>query len=255
MNSELKRVLRSLLAPLVMIVAQLLGGVLVVPLTLLGYGNNAIAMALVLIITGIAAVAFCWKVLGIVNLQTSFSTTNINGKIAVYGILAAVCGILATDIVSEIADLPDIIEDTVISMGHNIWGIIALAVAGPIVEELIFREGMMGYMMRSGQVRGWVTVCVSALAFGVIHLNPAQVPFAFIVGLLLGFLYYKTGSIVLCGIVHILNNSMAVLQVNILGERVKDFSLVDSLGGTSYAICIAAVSALLCLILLRIAND
>lgn len=54
-------------------------------------------------------------------------------------------------------------------------------------------------------------ICISALFFAVIHLNPWQAVPAFALGCLFGWVYYKTGSIWLTMIMHCANNTMAVL--------------------------------------------
>ena len=52
---------------------------------------------------------------------------------------------------------------------------------------------------------------------------------------MLGIIYLKTGNIILCTIIHIINNSIAVAQMIVLGENTKDFKLTDALGGYTVA--------------------
>lgn len=68
--------------------------------------------------------------------------------------------------------------------------------------------------------------------FGIIHLNPAQIPFAFVMGVIFGVIYYKTGSLVISSICHIINNSMSVYMLYKYGEKTKDIKWVDILGST-----------------------
>ncbi|MDQ2793340.1 MAG: CPBP family intramembrane metalloprotease [Bacteroidota bacterium] len=56
--------------------------------------------------------------------------------------------------------------------------------------------------------RPWVAIGQSALLFGLIHFNPAQSVRAALLGLLLGWLYYRTRSLGLCIGLHALNNSL-----------------------------------------------
>ena len=56
-----------------------------------------------------------------------------------------------------------------------------------------------------------VAICISALFFAVIHLNPWQAIPAFALGCLFGWVYYKTGSIWLTMLMHCANNTMALL--------------------------------------------
>ena len=61
-------------------------------------------------------------------------------------------------------------------------------------------------------------ILITALIFGVIHINPAQVVNAFFLGLLLGWLFYRTGSLWPSICAHILNNSLSVLLSKALPE-------------------------------------
>ena len=59
------------------------------------------------------------------------------------------------------------------AMANNLWGILGIALVGPVVEELVFREGIQGTMERGG-VKPWIAILVSALCFGLIHFNPGR---------------------------------------------------------------------------------
>ena len=51
----------------------------------------------------------------------------------------------------------------------------------------------------------------SALIFAVIHLNPFQAVPAFLLGILMGWVYYKTGSLKLTILMHFTNNLLSML--------------------------------------------
>jgi membrane protease YdiL (CAAX protease family) len=168
---------------------------------------------------------------------------------SVIAYLAAVFGVFAMDLLGEKMDLPDMMGKEFLSMSHNLWGILALAVVGPITEELVFREGIQGFMQRKG-VSCWTAIIISALCFGVIHFNPAQIPFAFGIALILGIIYYKTGNVLLTSLIHITNNSMAVLEMRILGEDIETFSYEQALGGSLLSWVHIAVAAMVSVFLL-----
>ena len=159
----------------------------------------------------------------------------IDWKNSWYAIVGAVAGVFALDVIEEMLDLPDLMEQTFTGMANSTRGVLSIAVLGPIVEEFVFREGIEGYMLRKG-VSKWWAIGISAFIFGIVHLNPAQVPFAAAMGVLFGIIYYKSGNIVLTTILHIVNNSVAVWQMNVLGEDAKDFKIVEWLGGTWTAV-------------------
>lgn len=99
-------------------------------------------------------------------------------------------------------------QEILVSMPF-ILQIIATVVLAPIVEEIMFRGMIMNRLM--SRFPKWVAVVVSAVAFGVFHLNFTQGIFATLTGLVFGFLYLKTRSILLCIFAHAANNLYATL--------------------------------------------
>ncbi len=85
-----------------------------------------------------------------------------------------------------------------------------LCVAGPLVEEFVFREGIQRQLTLRG-LHPVGAAAVAALVFALVHGNPAQALPAALLGFLLGLLYVRTGDIRLSLPAHMLNNSLAVL--------------------------------------------
>ncbi|MBP5295015.1 MAG: CPBP family intramembrane metalloprotease, partial [Lachnospiraceae bacterium] len=79
-------------------------------------------------------------------------------------------------------------------------------IGAPILEELVFRKTLLDRTHGYGQV---VAVFVTALLFGLIHGNPAQFPLAFMLGLLLGTVYVKTGRVLYTMLMHFMINFTA----------------------------------------------
>lgn len=90
----------------------------------------------------------------------------------------------------------------------NIFYVIGIAVIPPLVEELGFRGVILGSLRKYGDT---FAVVVSALIFGIFHGNLVQIPFAFCVGLALGYVMVRTNNLMLCVIIHALNNGISVL--------------------------------------------
>lgn len=208
-------------------------------------------MALTIMVSGLLTVLFCWKVLKSIPMRRTLNCSSMDWSSCFIGILAAVLGIFSFDLLNEQLDLPNWMEQNMLSMSTSILGMIAIAVVGPIVEELVFREAILGQLIRS-RVHPWVAIGISSLFFGIIHFNPAQVPFAFMMGIILGLLYYKTGNIILPSIVHILNNGLVVIVLSIYGQEANDFSYTKALGGTQNAWAVIVVSLIFCSILLQL---
>lgn len=130
----------------------------------------------------------------------------------------------------EQAGIPNTMEDTFITMSRNPFGFLSIALLAPILEEMLFRGAIEGRLLRTWQ-NPWAAIVVSSLIFGVVHMNPAQIPFAFLLGMMFGWLYYRTGSL-LPGIVgHVLNNSVAAVNMILyadatLEEQVQDETMM-----------------------------
>ena len=85
--------------------------------------------------------------------------------------------------------------------------LIATAVVPPLVEEFACRGIILGSLRKFGD---GFAVLVSAILFGLMHGNFDQMPFAFMVGLALGFIVVKTDSLWIAVAVHAANNFISV---------------------------------------------
>jgi len=108
-----------------------------------------------------------------------------------------------------------------VNFGENPKGIIgfvlsfiATAIIPALVEEFACRGLILGSLKKFGE---GFAVIVSSAVFGLMHGNFQQIPFAFLVGLVLGFITVKSGSIWIACLVHSLNNSVSVLLDYALG--------------------------------------
>ncbi len=84
---------------------------------------------------------------------------------------------------------------------------ITVAVVPACVEEFTFRGIILGSLRKHSDN---LAILVSSITFGLIHGNFSQIPFAFIVGLILGYITVKTNSMLPAIIVHFLNNAISV---------------------------------------------
>ena len=55
------------------------------------------------------------------------------------------------------------------------------------------------------------SIVVASILFGIAHLNPWQFVSAFITGLFIGWIFYKTKNLIACIIVHMANNFLSIL--------------------------------------------
>ena len=113
-------------------------------------------------------------------------------------------------------------------------------------EELLFRGGVQTDLQLHDSGQGpFVAIGITAAIFALVHLNPAQMPAALVIGILLGFAYWWTGSLVAPILIHVFNNSFACAMAIFSPDN---DSMISFLGGRVGA-GIAAVVSLFCLVL------
>lgn len=126
-----------------------------------------------------------------------------------------IAGEIAT-ITEIIMPMPEFIArtfDELFSTADPFSSFVMLVIAPPLIEETLCR----GLVLRS-MLRRWkpaTAIVVSAVVFGLIHLNPWQFFYATWLGLVLGWAYWRTRSLGLCVMMHALNNGLSWLLMRL----------------------------------------
>ena len=77
-------------------------------------------------------------------------------------------------------------------------------------------------------------------------MNPIQIPFAFAIGLIFGWLYYRTGSLVPGIIGHFINNTIACIQMATMSKEEFNTKTIEWLGeGPTYALLVASLTVMI----------
>lgn len=84
--------------------------------------------------------------------------------------------------------------------------IISIGLIGPIAEEFIFRGMLLHRMMKKTSM--WGGILISSILFGILH---ADIIGATIFGIVTSLLYLKTGNLLIPILLHIFNNSLAII--------------------------------------------
>ena len=159
-------------------------------------------------------------------------------------ILAAIVTIAAAFWVEAIGlllpDMPEALEEMMKSLttGNLLVNLLCVSILAPLCEEWLCRGMVLRGLLARGQ-KPWLAIVISALFFAVIHMNPWQAVPAFILGLIFGYVYYKTGSLKLTMLMHCVNNTVAVLITRVPGWEEAE-SWKDVIPATPYAILLAA---------------
>ena len=121
-------------------------------------------------------------------------------------------------------------QQIITSMMKEPWGYVAVGILAPLAEEVVFRGAilrtLLGLMSKKNH---WVAIMISAAIFGLAHANVAQFVNALLLGLLLGWMYYRTKSLVPGILLHWVNNTMAYVLSNIMPQ--SDGKLIDLFHG------------------------
>ncbi|MEI6202531.1 MAG: CPBP family intramembrane glutamic endopeptidase [Enhydrobacter sp.] len=100
--------------------------------------------------------------------------------------------------------------------GKLLPSIFAFAVMAPVVEELIFRGLLYGWI--ESRWGSKVALVVSSLAFAAAHFEPAHILLVLPLGFLFGWLRRRTNSLMPSMVSHIVNNGFAVLSAAFLSN-------------------------------------
>lgn len=123
----------------------------------------------------------------------------------------------------------------------DLAGFLTVAVAAPILEELIFRGIVLKTFLK--KYKPMKAIVLSALLFGIVHFNPWQFIAAFAMGIAIAWVYYQTKSIFPAIFIHFVNNFSGF----ILGKKYGDINLstYELVGSTTNYILLIVGSILI----------
>src|SRR5699024_11308753 len=87
--------------------------------------------------------------------------------------------------------------------------IVSAAILGPILEEIIFRKILFGYLNEKFNV--WIAAVVSSLIFGLVHMEMQTLIVYMVMALVFAYIYLRTKRIIIPILVHVSINAFAVL--------------------------------------------
>ncbi len=197
-------------------------------------GAQAASLAPSLFLGMLFMTIYLWKA-GYINKEKVTWSVVSPGYLILTLITYAGAMVLLDFLMSYMDWLPNLMESSFEQLQSNWLGILSIAVFGPILEELLFRGAITRALLAKYNPRK--AIIISALAFGIFHLNPVQIVSASLIGLLLGWIYYKTASLIPCILIHIANNSLSVW----LAAKYPDVNnLSEVVGSTNFHLVVLA---------------
>jgi membrane protease YdiL (CAAX protease family) len=183
-------------------------------------------MLLVIYVRLVAPGALTWRELGLRPLALD--------RIVRLGLTGGMVGIvlsaIATSLLSQIGLRPNQLDQFQFMRAESpvIFGLILVtaAISAPFAEEVFFRGFLFGLYRRTQPL--WVAYLVPALIFAVLHLEPGRMNVTqmaglgigiFLLGLLLTWLYHRTGSLYPGMLAHAVNNATGLIVFYAFGPR------------------------------------
>ena len=133
-------------------------------------------------------------------------------KLAAIVSVATLAVAFMTDSLTKIMpETPQWFEDAMGAiMDAPVWiTLLSVSVFAPLFEEWLCRGLVLRGLFQ--KMKPGAAIAVSAIFFAVLHMNPWQAVPAFILGVLFGYVYYRTGSLKLTMLMHCVNNTFAVI--------------------------------------------
>ena len=106
-------------------------------------------------------------------------------------------------------------------LSANIIYAIGVMIIPPLVEEFVFRGVILNRLRKFGD---GFAIFGSALLFGMFHGNFIQIPFAFVVGLVLALIVVRTGNLWITVAIHAINNGFSLLYEFLGRYQGKEFA-------------------------------
>ena len=136
----------------------------------------------------------------------------------------------ASTLISAITDLlpeSDWFNDYMTQLVQpNVFAFLTVVVAAPILEEIFFRGVILEGLLKNYSPAK--AIIWSAVIFGVAHMNMWQTTGAILSGLLLGWVYWKSNSIIPGMVIHFINNLIGYIAMINMADANE--SLSDSIG-------------------------
>ncbi len=162
--------------------------------------------------------------------------------------LPIVNNVLPDNIVMQYSDM---IEQA--GYGVELIPTIICLILAPIAEEFLFRGIIFYCLIMIFEIKltkrkaFWIANTIQAFLFGLFHMNPIQGGYAFMIGLVLGFLVYQYHSILPALISHIINNFLSAFVWQVVVEALPQNSGTYTIGA-GLSLCVIVLGIMLCIV-------
>lgn len=145
-------------------------------------------------------------------------------------VVTLAAGVVSDGITNYLPEMPEWLKTALESMTQGVFWVnfICVAIFAPIFEEWLCRGMVLRGLLNRGVKPFWA-ILFSAVFFGLIHMNIWQMIPAILLGVIFGYVYWKTRSLKLTMLMHFTNNAFALILSHV--DAFKDMeSWLDALG-------------------------
>ena len=151
-------------------------------------------------------------------------------------------------------EMPEVLQKALEQLTEGpLWvTLLSVSIFAPLFEEWLCRGLVLRGLLQ--KLNPFNAIMVSAAFFAVLHLNPWQAIPAFLLGLLFGYVYYKTGSLKLTMLMHCVNNTFAALMTRIPSLAEAE-TFMDVMSPWAYICVYIACALIVCSTLLILRGE
>lgn len=227
---NLKELIKSILFLfLILIKAEILSALISVPFYLIGdqvlvqrFGLSNIDTLLEMFyscLTQVLSIFFFYKIYKNKGFNLIKSKENLNlktlGEFSIITIGALSFDYIWISLVTFLSTYSSFFKNNLIELNNSmsildenfLFALISAVILAPLMEELIFR----GIIFNEAEKykKGAFPIIISAILFGLLHINPLHIVAASFSGIILGIVYSKTRSLKITIFMHALNNLLS----------------------------------------------
>ncbi|MCA5012346.1 CPBP family intramembrane metalloprotease [Enterococcus sp. S22(2020)] len=175
-----------------------------------------VSIILILMVIGnIWLLVFLAKKLGFFTIKFDFLTGRNIGIIIGGYVLARIVAIVGTLLLNAQgmnSTANDAAIQTMFTGENPLLIILLIGISAPIMEEIVFRGGIIGFWLKDYPIVG---VVLSSVVFGLVHGPTNLISFLIygLIGLILSVVYHKTKRLELSIAIHFLNNILIAIMI------------------------------------------
>ncbi|MDP3452736.1 MAG: CPBP family intramembrane metalloprotease [Bacteroidales bacterium] len=133
---------------------------------------------------------------------------------------------LITEPLSKWMGVPDFLETLLVQINENkIISFISVVIFAPLLEEILCRGVILRSLLK--HTTPLKAIVWSSVMFGVMHMNPWQAIPAFMIGLLIGWIYWRSGSLWSAIFIHFINNGFSYTITVLFPQLPANYGFID----------------------------